>query len=542
MLKVLLVDDDVVIRTILKNLIDWEQHGFMIAGEVSNGVECIQKMSTDRYDLVITDMNMPMMDGMAVIDSICKYYPGVEVIVISGYDDYDYVHSSLKKGAIDYILKSKLDKRILCEVLETVTHKIIERNKILCHSKYQSEQLSKGRSYMLYFLVHDIISGNILYKEVKLELEKLGIYFRFTNFILCYIEVQNFPVLRQRKKDQVIKSFIGLVEKIIIEEAHGLVTNLEQERFIAFIDFGKVKSSLLILQLLTGMLARISSNSKKYMGFHTSVAVSDLCGNYDKIPELFLKTKKSLENRFYEDQQIVWQHDEMLMAESQMSLSINEKEKILRLLEVRDKESIFHFLDDFFDECRKKKISVCSVQEIIAELISIAILFCRKHSLEVMRDELEKIQLLDDYVNKKFTGLCSLVKQTYEKVLLEYTYLHEERGNNPYVIKAMKYINSNYLKRISLTDTAEYVGVSAQYLSRLIKVEYKKGFTEILNEMRVEIACEMVRSHNYKVKEIVEESGFSNYNYFFKVFKDVTGLTPIEYERQEVYKQSLVKY
>jgi two-component system response regulator YesN len=523
-------------------MIDWEQQGFMVAGEVNNGVECIQRMSTDRFDLVITDINMPIMDGIAVIDSICKYYPEVEVIVISGYDDYDYVHSSLKKGAIDYILKSKLDKRILCEVLETVRDKIIERNKIMCHSKIQSEQLSKGRSFMLYFLVHDIISGNIPYKEVELELGKLGVHFRFTNFVLCYIEVQNFPSLRQRKKDQVIKSYIGLVEKIIIEEAHGLVTNLEQERFITFIDFGKAKSSLLMIQLLAGMLSRICSSSDKYMNFHTSIAVSDLCCNYDKIPELFQRTKKSLENRFYEDQQIVWQNDEMLIAESQMSLSISEKEKILRLLEVRDKEGIFHFLDDFFDECRKKNVSVCSVQEIVAELISIAIQFCRKHSLEVMRDELEKIQLLDDYVNKKFMGLCNLVKQTYEKVLLEYTNLHEERGNNPYVIIAMKYINSYYRKRISLTETAEYVGVSAQYLSRLIKEEYKKGFTEILNEMRVEIACEMIRSHNYKVKEIVEKAGFSNYNYFFKVFKDITSLTPIEYERQEVYKQSLERY
>jgi two-component system response regulator YesN len=542
MLKVLLVDDDIIIRTTLMSMIDWEQCGFMVAGEVNNGVECIQRMSTDRFDLIITDMNMPIMDGIALIESICKYYPEIEVIVISGHDNYDYVRTSLKKGAIDYILKQNLNKEILCEVLEIVKYKIKEKNKLLYHNKFQLEQLSKGRSFMLYFLVHDILSGNISCKETKLELEKMGTPFLFINFVLCYIEVKNFPDLRLRKKDQVIKSYIDLVKRIIMEDGHGLVTNLEDGYFIAFIDFEKVKSGLLVYQKLTGILSRINTNSEKYMGLHTSIAVSDLCGNYDKIPELFQKIRKSLENKFYEEQQIVWQHDEMLKVESQMSLSIYEKEDILRLLEVRDKEGILHTLDDLFDECRKKNVSVSSVKEIVVELIRIAIQFCMKHGLGVMRDELEKTLLLDDYVNKNFRGLCKLVIQTYEKVLLEFTNLQEERGNNPHVIKAMKYINAHYRTRVSLTDTAEYVGVNAQYLSRLIKEEYKKGFAEILNEMRVEIACEMIRSHNYKVKEIVEKAGFSNYNYFFKVFKDVTGLTPIEYERQQVYKQSLERY
>jgi two-component system response regulator YesN len=221
-----------------------------------------------------------------------------------------------------------------------------------------------------------------------------------------------------------------------------------------------------------------------------------------------------------------------------MSLSKKEKENIMQYLEERDKEGILNFIDYLFDKFRKKNVSVGSVQVIAAELIRIAIYFCMKYSLEDLREELMEIQLLRDYANKKCAELCKLMKQTFEKLMQEYD-LHERGGKNYHVVKAMQYINSHYRKDISLTETAEYVGISAQYLSRLIKDEYKKGFKEILNGKRVEIACEMICSHNYKVKEIAEKAGFNNYNYFFKVFKDATGLTPVEYDRQKVYKQSL---
>lgn len=87
-------------------------------------------------------------------------------------------------------------------------------------------------------------------------------------------------------------------------------------------------------------------------------------------------------------------------------------------------------------------------------------------------------------------------------------------------------------KNISLTDVADYVGVSSQYLSKLIHEECDKSFSELLNGKRVEVACEMIRFHNYTIKEIAVATGFSNYNYFFKVFKELTGMTPNEYEKR----------
>lgn len=533
MLRVLLVDDDLVIRTNLKTLIEWEQYGFIIADEAVNGVECIQKMSTGQYDLVITDMNMPIMSGDVLLESIRQYYPDVEVIAISGYDDYHYVRDSLKNGAIDYILKHKLDKQTLCEVLETAKNKIIERSRLQYRSQLQSEQLSEGRTLMVQNMVKEILAGTLPYEEARRRMEIMEISCGFTNFILCYMEINDFPSSGQERDGRIEKSFINIVEKIITESFQCIVTYLENGRFVALIDFGKAISILFVHQEMTEIVSRIRTTTKKYLGLNMTIAVSSICAAYEKIPEYFNKLRTSLEGKFYEEnEQVIWQYNEVPRLETQLSLTIKDEETIRQLLETQNREGTADFLDDIFDKCSRENVSVRSVQVICAELVNIAGQFCKKHSLSKMRDELGELQLTGEYVKKKFTELRNLVKQIYERIMQEFAGQVEGSGSNPYVIKAMLYISSNYRRNISLTDVAEYAGVSAQYMSRLLHEECQKGFAELLNSKRVEMACEMIQSHDCKIKEIVKRAGFNNYNYFFKVFKEITGLTPNQYEKQ----------
>ncbi len=538
MLRVLLVDDDMVIRSNLKTLIEWERMGFIIADEVKNGVECIMKLSIGHFDLVITDINMPIMGGVALIESIRQYFTDVEVIAISGHDDYNYVRDSLKNGAVDYLLKHKLDKEILCDALETVKGKLIERGKSLSLCSMQLEQLSEGRTFILHKLAYDILAGNISYKKAKQRLQLFELSCNFTNLILCYIEVQNFPDPAHGKADNVIRSLADIIDKIICEDFHGFTAYLEEGHFVTFIDFGKMNSTLFVNQMLARKLSRICSASKKYLGLHITIAISSLCTDYDKIPELFAKTKKSMENIFYDEQQLVWQHNDITREETQISLSLEDEEHIMQFLEEGDKVGMWNCIDSLFDNCREINASAHSVQMICAELISFAIQFCLKHGFESTRTKLVEYQLSGRYLRKKFNELQMIIIKIYERLLEENMSLMKESGKNPYVMKAIQYVNSNYRKNISLTDTAEYVGISAQYLSHLINEECQKGFAEILNGKRVEVACEMIRSHDYKIKDIVNLAGFNNYNYFFKVFKDVTGFTPVEYDRWGVCERT----
>ena len=112
-MKVLIVDDDAFARNELKNMIDWEENGFTLCGEASNGYIAIDLLEKTCPDVLITDISMPAMDGIELIEYVKSSFPNTLVIALSGYDDFDYVRQSMVKGAKDYILKHRLNKNVL---------------------------------------------------------------------------------------------------------------------------------------------------------------------------------------------------------------------------------------------------------------------------------------------------------------------------------------------------------------------------------------------------------------------------------------------
>ena len=301
------------------------------------------------------------------------------MIAISGYDDFEYVSNSLKKGAIDYLLKHKLNKQELCEVLHIARNKIMERDRMKHQQLLQSEQLAGGRTLMLRNLVNELVSGSLSKEESIQRLEFLDISCCFKSFALCYIEAENFPSFEGDKKERVIRSFVDIVEKIIFEECTGFVSHLGENHFLALIEFHKINSILYIHQLLTSLVSRISFTAKKYMGFQLNISLSELCNHFERIPECFAAIQKSLERSFYEEkQQFVWAHREPVKPETQISLSIKDEASIQHFLEEGNGEKLKEFLEELFEKCHRENASVRSVQVICAELMSIAIQFCRK--------------------------------------------------------------------------------------------------------------------------------------------------------------------
>lgn len=320
----------------------------------------------------------------------------------------------------------------------------------------------------------------------------------------------------------------------LIETMNRLYPDCEIIAISGYDDFDYVSNSTLYIhQQLTSLVSRINITARKYMGFQVNIALSRVCDGFERIPEAYASTRQALENRFYDERQkFVWAHSEPVKLETQLSLSIKDEEQIQIFLEDGNEEQIQIFLDELFEKCCKDNVSIRSVQVISAELVSIAIQFCRKKHLNELRDELGALQLSGEYAKKKFSELRRQIKDIYIRIIRQYKEILTTDSDNPYVKKAMQYVYANFRRNISLTEVAEFVGVSSQYLSRLIHEECQKSFSELLNGRRVEAASEMIRRHEYTVKEIAEKTGFSNYNYFFKVFKEMTGMTPNEYEKK----------
>ena len=118
MFQTLLVDDDFLVRSYLKTLDSWEKAGYEVVRDVQDGEEALEVMNQEKIDIVVTDISMPLMDGIELIKAVKKNWPEVSVIVLSCHDDFEYVKEAMRLGADEYILKNTLDENSLLEVLE----------------------------------------------------------------------------------------------------------------------------------------------------------------------------------------------------------------------------------------------------------------------------------------------------------------------------------------------------------------------------------------------------------------------------------------
>lgn len=423
MLKVLIVDDDPIARTNLKTLIDWERNGFEICGEAQNGTSAIQSINLVTPDIVITDMSMPIMDGVKLIGYLSEEYPDIKVIALSGYDDFDYVRQSMKHGAIDYILKHKLEPEVILAVLKSASEGILKDRQEIDKKNKLQEQLTESGTIMRQNFIRQLVYGGISeISEIKQKINELGVALDTRNISVVAIEIDDFFFLQERfsikEINKLVYSFLDISNEILKDTGKALISHLEGGRFVIVFSFGN--------QMICAEMVNIVNRVAREFGIDVK--------------------------NVYSDQDIPY----------------NEMKKYETITEVKQ-----------------------WISNVYSKLINL---------LEVSK------------INPDFSDPTK---------------------------KAMEFIQKNYAQNISLNETANHIGVSSSYLSRIFKEECKKGFIEYLNSVRVEHAKRLLEDGNCKLKDIIKEVGFNNYTYFFKVFKDLLGMTPQEYEDTNKSKAGL---
>ncbi len=199
MLKVLIVDDSAYSRTDLKTMINWENRGFYISGEASNGMNAIHSMENDMPDIVITDMNMPVMNGIDLIDYIERNCPQVQVIALSAYDDFDYVRESMKKGAVDYMLKHRLNASVLLDILKSAASSIVKYRNERERQNEITEELSLSKAALGREFMRKVLEGSLTDpNEIQRQFNFLDIGLDMENLMVTVAEIDDFRFIEEK--------------------------------------------------------------------------------------------------------------------------------------------------------------------------------------------------------------------------------------------------------------------------------------------------------------------------------------------------------
>lgn len=529
MLKVLIADDDTFIRIKIKTLINWEDEGFQIVSEASNGELALDYAVKENVDIIITDMKMPIMDGAELIREIKRVDKKIEVIALSGFDDFEYVRQSLKFGAVDYVLKHQLDREKLRNILSTVKNIIEERKNKQSEDELLEELIRVNSRLEINNYFINILNGIVDDETViKKQFEKHRFPFDFTNVHMTFFQIDRYLQFSDKRKASIKNMLLDLVSEVIGDYESIFFVEYNSREFLLIKNYDCYSQSKIIKEL-NEIIMRIKTVARRYLNINFSLVKSRILKDVKTIGQEFYNMKVVMSQKFYIGEQ----------CELDSSMKLDNYSSVYKLEQMEEIE-IYEYLLRYNEKIMEKKIIQCfsdiansrgnisSVRDLCAQLIYIGNKIIERYGIKQEKS----------YITVRSIRIFDTIYSLRDEIILYYRFIisqikkseiKESYSDN--IITALSYINSNFHLEISLSSTADRIGISRQYLSKKFKDECGMSFVDYLTNKRINYAKELLEMSKYSIGEIACKSGYHNYNYFLRVFKEKTGKTPNEYHR-----------
>lgn len=527
MYKVLIVDDEVLVRVGLKTTIDWEAIGFTVVGEAANGEQGFEQYKRHNPDVIITDIKMPKLDGLWLIESVRKENKNVRILVLTCYDEFSYVRHALKVGADDYILKSEVEDEELIAVMKSIKNKIDEQSNAI--SKQNKAKINLND--MKRFLLNDMIKTNFVIDDKMNErCLELGFTIYDTKFAFASISVQE--EIFQNKSDsfslnQIHSAITNIIFTKLVDRGIEYIYNNDKNKNMLF-----MSSAKLSLVELNRIFTSVKNASNQYFDVSLNVVYTDPFENIDtsfNVYEDFIQKEQIL---FYEKEQsffIVNMNNICFCDVNVFDLKKQYNKIFIEYIgqeKLKNSNDLMSEINAYFKE---NNINPGAVKIFYSNLIGDIFnnyeqLF--KENEEIMHYEYYHYKIIN---SKNLRSIIHLVSEFISNVLSEIK-LSRYKNSKWIISKALCFIENNYFQKISLEDVARELNLSKHYLCNVFKKETGENMSLYINKLRIEKAKDLFLKSDCKIKEIFEEVGYSNQQYFSKVFKKITGMTISKYK------------
>ncbi|WP_248925958.1 response regulator transcription factor [Paenibacillus hamazuiensis] len=532
MYNVMIVDDELLVRNDLRTLLDWERNGFAICGEAANGLAALELIRERQPHIIILDIHMPGMDGVQLCKEIARSHPEIKIIVLSSHDNYDYVRETLKNGAVDYLLKHRMNADRLIEVLLRVAGAITEEELIKSEESRRTASWNVIRLSAIRNDLRDLLMGIDENRETTLL--HLSHYFSSNvganpRLVVAALQVANYMLIEEMEtdlgKNRLLRSVTDLCQQSIGEFTAGIVAPLEQGAFILLLAFPeKVRSEHQILSTLKTVTQRIEHSVRLATNLRILPGFSSVFSDLQAIAASYQKARLPLEKDVGIRAYLAGHRATSDMSEC--ALSIQQEKELLGAVEQCNEAYVEQLLRSIFSGVRNNS----SRGFVVRELIGLAGKIGRKLGVTQLQiAETSRQLLLEPALQYDWEEMTERVVKLFALLLGQLKEDHRDGHYSVHVRAAIRYASDHYQRPVSLEEVADHAGITASYLSRIFREETGIPFIEYLNGVRIKRSLQMMEAGNRRVTEIYQKVGFSNYNYFFKVFKQSTGFTPKQF-------------
>lgn len=531
MLKMLIVDDERMIREGIRDIVDWQEYGIEVVGTAANGIEAMELYKNHLPQIVITDIKMPKMGGLELTRYFNEKKAGVKVVILSGYEEFSFAQEALKLGAEDYLLKPVVPDRLVERILQIKEICELDRRKKAEEEKLL-QQIKESIPLLREKFLMELVEGNFTCREDILErAEYLGVRLEaYTGIGVLIVHLDGYKK-HSRKFSEMERQLLNRsVENSIKEivKSTGEVFSIRSGEFciIKSLDSAPEAEEQVVLQDICQSVQGILQSR---CDFGTTIGAGRVYNDIMNISDSFYEAKEAIKYKLVMGKgQVIFIQDIGQNLDNTSRYPEELEKDIVFAVKNGDKSRIHPYIVEYFGTYMEK-LEVeytrwASMKLLYA--VSLGVTNSGGKIKEIIGQEAELWECLSGFDTLKE------IQEWVEGILVKIVDSIIEKSSNknkPIIDRILEYLNGHYSENFSLKKLAEEIYLSPNYICSLFKQEMGKNISDYLTDIRIEKAKELLKDHTKKVYEISNMLGFVDSRYFNKVFRKYTGMNLTEY-------------
>jgi two-component system response regulator YesN len=530
--SIILVDDEEEVRKSIIKKIEWQSAGFHVVGDAENGEDALEKIEILEPDVVLTDIRMPYMDGLALAEKVRQRYPSMKVVIFSGYDDFEYAQRAIKLNVTEYILKP-VNVEELTSILKRIKSNLdleIEekRNLSRLREKYR-KSLPLIREQFFNELVHKNIKRELIEQKLKeYDVPILGAL----KWVLIAIDVEEGDVAEPISLHSEEELIPISVMQIVREKLEGycrfaLFQSASEADMVVIAALDEDNS----ITGLTDVLGDICKETKRILKVPVTIGIGHSCEELTEILKAYQSAVDALGYKAIAGTgSTIYINDMEPVGSGKLEFDSVTEGELISAIKFGPEEKIESSVKKITEKMKTAKVHYRQQQVYMIGVLNSIIQMMQQYDLaleDIMGGELESIALFDKL--KKIEEFSSWLFRIAGK--LNHLINQERDMTTRQVIQdAKQFIMDHYQNPdLSVEMICRHLHMSPAYFSTVFKKETGQAYIAYLTEVRLNKAVELLNKTDDKTYIIASKVGYQEQNYFSYVFKKKFGVSPTRY-------------
>lgn len=529
--KIMLVDDEEEVRKSIIRKIPWEDTGFEVIGDAENGKDALEKIEMNEPDVVLTDIRMPYMDGLAMAERIRQTHPSIKIVIFSGFDEFEYAKKAIKLNVIEYILKPVNVEEltvILKKIKKNLDDEIEQKRNVTLLRESYVRSLPAIREHFL----NDLIHGGMDRDTISEKLSEYGIDIDgAVKWVTAAIHLEpdekvDKAVSLHQQRELIPISVQNLIkEKLTGQYRFAMFHSSFETILIAAVDPENTQTELVAL------LGDICKETRKILEVSVTIGVGESCNTLTDVGRSFYSALNALGYRAVTGSGgVICIHDMEPAAPEKLQFDSRMESELIAAVKFGPEEKIRSVIGEVVGRMEERKVHYRQYQAYVLAVINVLTQLTQQYDLQIR----EMFGVENDYfeILNRIQKMENIRQYLTEVALKMNKALARERTNaaKNVIREARQYIQDNFQDPdLSVEKICRHLHMSPAYFSTMFKKETGQAYIAYLTDVRLNRAVELLMATDDKTYVIAEKVGYPEQNYFSYVFKKKFGVSPTRY-------------